>query len=90
MMTDRKSLGCEGMRKFRLSDLNELIDKKRKVVNKQISGISIPKRKKRNRARSKGEREALDQISIRKWKKALENGKVRKISNRVWYYDYGE
>ena len=78
------------MRKFRLSDLNELIDKKRKIVNKQISEFSLPKRKKRNRARSKGEREALDRISIQKWKKAMENGKVRKISNRVWYYDYRE
>lgn len=76
------------MRKFRLSDLNELISKKRKVVNKQISELSSPKRKNRNRPRSKGEREALDQISIRKWQKALESGKVRKISNRVWYYDY--
>jgi hypothetical protein len=76
------------MRKFRLSDINELIDKKRKVVNKQISELSSPKRKKRNRPRSKGEREALDQISIKKWQKAVESGKVRKISNRVWYYDY--
>lgn len=87
-MTNRELLGCDGMRKFKLSDLNELIDKKRKIVNKQISELSISKRKKRNRARSKGEREALDQISIHKWKKALENGKVRKISDRVWYYDY--
>lgn len=76
------------MRKIKLSDLNEIIDRRRKSVNRQISDVSNPNRKKRHRSRSKGEREALDQISIQKWKKALENGKIRKIDKRVWYYDY--
>ncbi|PLR94639.1 hypothetical protein [Bacillus sp. T33-2] len=76
------------MRKIKLSDLNEVIERNRSMVNKQIAKLSSPKRKKRNRVRSKGEREALDQISVRKWKKALVSGKVRKISDKVWYYDY--
>lgn len=78
------------MRKMKLSDLNEIIERNRRMVNKQIAKLSTPERKKRNRVRSKGEREALDQISVQKWNKAIESGKVKKISDRVWYYDYGE
>lgn len=76
------------MKKIKLTDLNNVIEKNRIMVNNKIAKLSSHERRKRYRARSKGEREALDQISIRKWNKAVERGQVRKISDRIWYYDY--
>ncbi|ESU31991.1 hypothetical protein G3A_13880 [Bacillus sp. 17376] len=54
------------MRKIKLSDLDEQIKRNRKKVNKKIAELSASKRKKKSRPRSKGEREALNQISIQK------------------------
>ena len=78
------------MKKMKLDELSNSIDSKRKSVNEKILNNRSSERKKRSRKRSHGEREALDQISISKWKKAIEKGTVRKISDRIWYYDYGE
>ncbi|MDF0727137.1 hypothetical protein PY093_10470 [Cytobacillus sp. S13-E01] len=78
------------MKKMKLDELSNSIDSKRKSVNEKIININnrSSERKKRSRKRSHGEREALDQISISRWKKAIEKGTVRKISDRIWYYDY--
>jgi hypothetical protein len=77
------------MRKMSLDTLNQSIEKNRINVNERIAhSISSMNRKKTTRTRSQGEREALDRISISRWKKAVENGKVKKVQDRVWYYDY--
>ncbi len=73
-----------------LDELSNYIDCKRKSVNEKIINNRSDERKKRSRSRSHGEREALNQISICRWKKAIEKGTVRKIGDRIWYYDYGE
>jgi hypothetical protein len=45
-------------------------------------------RTKRNRARSKGERKALDEIAIARWNKAIENGKIVWLGKNRIKYDY--
>jgi len=74
------------MRKVRLEEINEIIESERKNAN-QIIAQHLRRRRKRSRTRSTSEIEALNQISIRSWKKAVENGWIRKVSDRKWYYD---
>jgi hypothetical protein len=79
----------ERMKNIDFQTLNDLIEKKRKAVNEQIAQErSSNARGTRTRKRSKGEREALDQISLRRWQKAVEKGKVKKLGTNTWYYDY--
>lgn len=73
------------MRNIKLQDVDDIIKKNKKQANKAL--IS-PKRRKRSRPRSLGERQALDQIAIRRWEKAVETGKIKKVGERVLFYDY--
>ncbi|WP_099355256.1 hypothetical protein [Fredinandcohnia onubensis] len=75
------------MRTIRLEEIEKVIEAERKNA-KQIIAQHLRRRRKRSRARSVGEIEALNQIAIRRWEKAVEKGWIRKISDRVWYYDY--
>ncbi|WP_019155574.1 hypothetical protein [Robertmurraya massiliosenegalensis] len=75
------------MRRMKLEDLDKVIEQERKNAN-QIIASHLRRRRKRHRIRSKGEIEALNQISIYKWKKAVEDGHIKYISDRVWFYDY--
>ncbi|WP_456272475.1 hypothetical protein [Bacillus sp. AK031] len=75
-------------RKMSLGDIESTVRKNGKRANEQIAKTKSPNRKKRNRTRSEGEAEALNQISIQKWKKAVESGKVKKLGKNKFYYDY--
>lgn len=79
--------GAAMMRKINIDKLDTSISKNKKKVNEQLAH-ERKERKKRNRTRSQGEREALDQIAISRWKKAIVKGHVRKISDREFYYDH--
>ncbi|MBD8069371.1 hypothetical protein [Bacillus sp. PS06] len=76
------------MRKLHLDNINKTIDKRKKEVNELLAINSSTRRKKRSRVRSKGEREALDQISKKRWEKSVEKGEIKKLGDRKWYYDH--
>lgn len=76
------------MRNIRLDDLDKLIEKERKWVNERIAINRGSRRRKKSRTRSAGEREALNQISIKRWEEAVEKGHVKYLGDREWYYDY--
>lgn len=78
------------MRKMTLERIDETIESNRKTVNQKIriSASQKEARTRRYRTRSKGEIEALTQISISKWKKAVTDGKIKSLGDRVIYYDY--
>jgi hypothetical protein len=76
------------MRKLKLEDINKTIDNRKKEVNRILATSSSTMRKKKSRVRSKGEREALDQISKKRWEKAVAKNEVKKLEDRKWYYDY--
>lgn len=78
------------MRKMTLERMDETIESNRKMVNQKIRTSASQKaaRTRRYRSRSKGEIEALTQISITKWKKAVSEGKIKYLGDRIFYYDY--
>ena len=78
------------MRKMTLERIDETIESNKKMVNQKIriSASQKEARTRRYRTRSKGEIEALTQISISKWKKAVAEGKIKSLGDRVIYYDY--
>ncbi|MFZ3590568.1 hypothetical protein ACOI1C_15275 [Bacillus sp. DJP31] len=75
-------------REMSLGDIESIIKKNGKQANEQIAKTQSANRKKRSRTRSEGEVEALNQVSIRKWEKAIENGNVKKLGKNKMYYDY--
>ncbi|MEN1968681.1 hypothetical protein WMZ97_11485 [Lentibacillus sp. N15] len=79
------------MREITLQELDQAINKNRKKAN-EIIQKTLPRtgRRKKSRTRISGEREALNEISIARWNKALQTGKIKYISDRVWCYDYNE
>ena len=61
------------MRRIRLEEIDKVIESERKNAN-QIIAQHLRRRRKRSRARSINEIEALNNISVRRWEKAVENG----------------
>jgi hypothetical protein len=77
------------MRTMTLQMIDEIIQQNKKEANLILRVTTQTKgRKKRTRTRTTGEQEALNQIAIRRWQKALEKGKVKKLGTNTWYYDY--
>ncbi|WP_173918926.1 hypothetical protein [Halobacillus sp. Marseille-Q1614] len=75
------------MKKVKLEDLNHRIESNRKEANKRIAE-SRNGRRKRTRGRTKGEKEALDVLSVKRWKKAEEEGLIKKLGDRKMFYDH--
>lgn len=75
------------MKKVHIEEINNRIEANRKKVNKKIAENRNGRRK-RYRTRTKGEREALDKISVKRWNKAMENGLIKKLGERKIYYDH--
>ncbi|MFD2627647.1 hypothetical protein [Oceanobacillus kapialis] len=76
------------MRKINLNDIDDNIITNKKQANEIIQKEFGSKRRKKSRARSAGEKIALDEISLNRWEKAVEAGKIRSIGKRRLYYDY--
>lgn len=79
-----------GLRKIRIEELDEIIKKNSAKANEIIINTSSNSRKKRSRRRSDDERKVLDQIAIKRWKDAVTKGKIKRIGDRKFYYDYRE
>ncbi|WP_227394391.1 hypothetical protein [Jeotgalibacillus aurantiacus] len=77
------------MRTISLQEINEKIVKNRKMADAVIRSSSHGRRKK-SRTRTPGEVKALNEISIARWQKAVENKKIIRTSMRSMYYDYRE
>lgn len=77
------------MRKISLTELNDIIQKNRKQANETIyRTLHRKRRRKRSRKRSLGEIEALNEISVARWQKAVKEGKIKYLDKRKLYYDY--
>lgn len=75
------------MKTVKLEDINKRIEANRKEANKKIAEARKGRRK-RSRTRTKGEKGALDQISVKRWKKAEEKGDVKKLEERKMFYNH--
>jgi hypothetical protein len=72
-----------------LESINETIEKNRKSANLTLRTASLSNgRRKKSRTRAAGEIKCLDQISISRWEKAVQDGKIISLGNRKMYYDY--
>lgn len=76
------------MRKMDFSELNKQIFEKKSDVERTILRSKSPNRILRTRPRDKDEAKILDELCIRRWKKAEESGKIKYLSKRAWYYEF--
>ncbi len=76
------------MRKMDFSELNKQIFEKKSDVERTILRSKSPNRILRTRPQDKDEAKILDELCIRRWKKAEEAGKIKYLSKRVWYYEF--
>jgi len=76
------------MRKINFSELNKEIFDKKNEVDRTILRTKSNERLMRKRARNEEEAKILDDLCIKRWKKAEMEGKVKYLEERVWYYDF--
>ena len=76
------------MRKMDFSELNNQINEKKCEVERTILRTKSPDRLVRTRPRDREEARILDKLCIKRWKKAEEEGKIKYLSKRVWYYEF--
>ena len=76
------------MRKMDFSELNKQIDEKKSEVERTILRTKFPERFLRTRSRDHDEAKILDELCMKRWKKAEVDGKIQYISERVWYYEF--
>jgi hypothetical protein len=77
-----------GMKKVNFSELNRRIVEKKSAVDRDILRTKGKERLIRTRQRDQEENKVLDQLCILHWKKAEEEGKVKYLKKRVWYYEF--
>lgn len=76
------------MRKMDFSELNKQIHQKKSEVERAILRTKSPEKLVRTRSRDIDEAKILDELCIKRWKKAEKEGKVKYIGDRVWYYEF--
>lgn len=77
------------LRQISLETIDNAIISNRKGANEIIRlSLSNTSRRKKSRTRTKGEIEALNQISLSRWNKAVSSGKIKSLGERVLFYDY--
>lgn len=76
------------MKKIKLNDLTQHINNNKADVEKRILETKHEGRVIKMRPRDQQEIEILDEICKRKIQKAIEEGKLKFISKRKWYYEF--
>ncbi|HHW35816.1 MAG TPA: hypothetical protein GXX18_00715 [Bacillales bacterium] len=75
------------MKEIDFSDLNDWIQSKKQDVERQLLQEKSEQRTFRTRPRDPDEIKILDILSKKKWEKAEQEGKIKYLSERVWYYE---
>lgn len=75
------------MKQIHFSDLNSWIQSKKPEVERQLLQEKSDQRAFRTRPRDPDEIKILDILSKKKWERAEQEGKVKYLSERVWYYE---
>ncbi|WP_134704383.1 hypothetical protein [Ammoniphilus sp. YIM 78166] len=76
------------MQKLSLDDLNQWIGKRQKEVERTLIRNRGTERPIRTRERDSDEVKILDHLCKQKWEKAEKEGKIKYITERVWFYDF--
>ncbi|KEF38481.1 hypothetical protein M670_02107 [Schinkia azotoformans MEV2011] len=75
------------MKEIDFSDLNDWIQSNKQDVERQLLQEKSEQRTFRTRPRDPDEIKILDILSKKKWEKAEQEGKIKYLSERVWYYE---
>lgn len=75
------------MRKLKIEDLQEKVRSRRPQVDREILRQRGNSRPVRRRQRDEIEKELLTKILLRRWREAVETGKIQKRGPRRWYFD---
>lgn len=76
------------MRKIDLKDLNDIISQNKNEVEKKMLRTRPSGKSHRTRPRDPDEIKILDHLCQKRWKEAEASGKVKYLSERVWYYEF--
>lgn len=76
------------MEKLNINELNNFIESQKSHVERMMARDRKSERVVRMRERDIDEQKILDILCIKRWKKAEEDGKVKYISERKWYYEF--
>ncbi|UJL46448.1 hypothetical protein KFZ58_00220 [Virgibacillus sp. NKC19-16] len=76
------------MKKVNINDLNQWINKRKPEVERSIIRNRDSERLIRTRERDKDEQKIIDKLCIERWKKAEQEGKIKYLSKRKWFYDF--
>ncbi|WP_102345127.1 hypothetical protein [Bacillus sp. Marseille-P3661] len=75
------------MKQIDFSDLNVWIQSKKPEVERRLLQEKANHRNFRTRPRDPDEIKILDILCKKKWEKAEQEGKIKYLSDRVWYYE---
>jgi hypothetical protein len=76
------------MKSMNMKDLNDFIAQKNNEVEQKMLRAQPPGKRHRAGPRDPEEVTILDRLSQKKWKEAETAGKVKYLSERVWYYEF--
>lgn len=77
------------VRSLNFEEFNSKIELKRKDVNDELrKKYQYTSRRANKTTRTPGEKQALTEIAISSWENAISQGKIKKLGDRVLYYDY--
>lgn len=75
------------MREVDFTKLTKTIADRKPAVEKELLLGKNEDRLIRKRPRDPQEAKVLDRLSIEKWKRCVEEGKIKYLGEREWYYD---
>jgi len=75
------------MEKIHINDLDQWINEKKSKVERHMIKSRSSEKLIRTRERDKDEQKIMDRLCMKKWKKAEQEGKIKYLSKRKWYYD---
>ncbi len=76
------------MKKLNINELNNLIESQKSKVERILARDRKSGRIVRMHERDIDEQKILDILCIKRWEKAEEEGKVKYITERKWYYEF--
>ena len=79
--------GVKEVKELNLNDLEKDINAKKADVEIKILSNTPSEKAYRTKPRDEDEIQVLHKLSILRWKKAVQEGKVKYISEREWYYE---
>jgi hypothetical protein len=71
-----------------IKDLNAFISKNKNNVEQKMLREKCNGRSSRTRPRDPGEIKILDYLCQKNWEEAEASGKIKYLSERVWYYEF--